>query len=681
LPAVEMWPTCTAPGSSSAYGPYAYVSLLGGVGVGNGYRGMLLSIAITARRLKALGSTADVVAIVVMHPETVERRLSMLDTAVLERHGVRLHYVDVKTLPWPSTLVTFAKALAWNFTCYRAIQYLDADVMPMRNMDGFFALNSAFTACAGSTEPLHAGWFLLRPDSGVSRELLRRIAQRPDPFSFEEGWGAPSPQNIDWTNMRGGHRSGWRFNGADGDQGLWYYHMRYFSTAGHLIVHDRIISFRSGQNTSHVIGQQQVVTEPFQLNVSSPTGSPCLYKSRSSTPSFAHFTGKSKPWMHERRTDSNVGGTLQLWWAEFDNLHSEMPRLLTADMLRDFAAIYKFSAIAVRPPLGFMFSLHVEHNKELKRTRSEKARAQRNTNSDHKKAALAGASHIRSRKLFSLSRPTGNDADHLDEAVAWNQRPSTLTKPTSKAPVRECMHAFFDLGTNVGDALKSLVRLASQPGEAPKTGLERNIRARWSEWGIDPLRVCYVGVEGNPRFTNELEQLGRVAATRLQSAFLHTQTVVSNQVGETTLHLDTISAQKNYWGSSLAPNHDAVRCGNNAPSKAARAKYAAGVASRLSPQAITEAMQAARQDSSCEGKRVQVKSVTLTSLMHQHLTAPSSGTPSDGAGRAGTIMVKMDVEGAEYMVLDELASSGTACEYTRLGYAFFMIMETHSRRV
>mmetsp|Transcript_3075 Transcript_3075/g.6586 ORF Transcript_3075/g.6586 Transcript_3075/m.6586 type:complete len:93 (-) Transcript_3075:1124-1402(-) len=92
-------------------------------------------------------------------------------------------------------------------------------------------------------------------------------------------------------------------------------------------------------------------------------------------------------------------------------------------------------------------------------------------------------------------------------------------------------------------------------------------------------------------------------------------------------------------------------------------------------------MQAARQDSSCEGKRVQVKSVTLTSLMHQHLTAPSSGTPSDGAGRAGTIMVKMDVEGAEYMVLDELASSGTACEYTRLGYAFFMIMETHSRRV
>ena len=45
------------------------------------------------------------------------------------------------------------------------------------------------------------------------------------------------------------------------------------------------------------------------------------------------------------------------------------------------------------------------------------------------------------------------------------------------------------------------------------------------------------------------------------------------------------------------------------------------------------------------------------------------------------VQVKMDVEGAEYMVLDELASSGTACEYTRLGYAFFMIMETHSRRV
>ena len=59
------------------------------------------------------------------------------------------------------------KLWAWQHTEYEAIQLLDADLMPLVNMDQFFDVNSvidsAFVGCPGKLSVLNAGWFVLKP--------------------------------------------------------------------------------------------------------------------------------------------------------------------------------------------------------------------------------------------------------------------------------------------------------------------------------------------------------------------------------------------------------------------------------------------------------------------------------------------------------------------------------------
>ena len=48
---------------------------------------------------------------------------------------------------------------------------------------------------------------------------------------------------------------------------------------------------------------------------------------------------------------------------------------------------------------------------------------------------------------------------------------------------------------------------------------------------------------------------------------------------------------------------------------------------------------------------------------------------------AGSIIFKIDIEGAEYMVIDEMVSSGKVCEYARRGYAVVIVLEEHVKSI
>ena len=334
--------------------PYAYVSMIGGIRAGNAHRGMLLNIAMAARRLRELGSSADFVALVLMDAKAPERQLCSLDQAIFERNGVKPSYLDVKTMPFPAQLLTFAKVFAWQLTQYQAVQYLDADVMPLRNMDGLFALNSAITACAGVTEPMHGGWFVVRPDCDTFAELYKRISHRPDPWLWDSGWGAPEPRlpgSMEWTTLNGAKHTGWRFNGGDSDQGLWYHYLRFSSKSANLIREDDVVSFREGRETA---------TSPITSVLDARSGVPCL---RTKNHSFWHFTAKSKPWLSIHGSASKHA---QLWYHALDRLKSDMHLVLAGDLLHEFDTLVNLSALATRPSLGFMFSPYVEQKKAEK---------------------------------------------------------------------------------------------------------------------------------------------------------------------------------------------------------------------------------------------------------------------------------------------------------------------------
>lgn len=186
----------------------------------------------------------------------------------------------------------------------------------------------------------------------------------------------------------------------------------------------------------------------------------------------------------------------------------------------------------------------------------------------------------------------------------------------------------------------------------------------------DIQEYCFYGVEGNPAFTRRLRGLeywlmsmgGERSATKrrpLRHVHFFTETVATSENGPTTLYLDSVST--NQVGSSLLRSH----------------KYAVmgGV------------------------KGTQVEGVTLTRLLGQVLAGfindneqrqdlhlpngiPAKIAPPNQNGRFGTdsghLILKVDIEGGEYGVLEEALKSGLLCQYaSKTGIRVDLVVEFH----
>jgi Methyltransferase FkbM domain len=51
-----------------------------------------------------------------------------------------------------------------------------------------------------------------------------------------------------------------------------------------------------------------------------------------------------------------------------------------------------------------------------------------------------------------------------------------------------------------------------------------------------------------------------------------------------------------------------------------------------------------------------------------------------GGGGGGNLIIKMDIEGAEYAVLKQVAASGVLCNYIAAGNTVIMLVEFHHRK-
>jgi hypothetical protein len=157
-----------------------------------------------------------------------------------------------------------------------------------------------------------------------------------------------------------------------------------------------------------------------------------------------------------------------------------------------------------------------------------------------------------------------------------------------------------------------------------------------------PEQYCYVGVEGNPRFETVLrtvEQCVTHASPRpLRAVHMYTQTVATGEGdGPTVLYLDTVNAKNNYFGSSLLSTHTDVRSS------------------------------ARNHDGTPQTAKVQ--GITLSSLIKD--TVPFA---------AGShVMVKIDIEGAEYALLNEAYDSGLLCECAQHGVRIDVRVEIHPK--
>jgi hypothetical protein len=71
-----------------------------------------------------------------------------------------------------------------------------------------------------------------------------------------------------------------------------------------------------------------------------------------------------------------------------------------------------------------------------------------------------------------------------------------------------------------------------------------------------------------------------------------------------------------------------------------------------------------------------VQGVALSTLV-KNTMAPFSSDADEEGTKGGLLFIKMDVEGAEYQILKEVADSGVLCDYVRMGNRVYFIVEYH----
>lgn len=75
-----------------------------------------------------------------------------------------------------------------------------------------------------------------------------------------------------------------------------------------------------------------------------------------------------------------------------------------------------------------------------------------------------------------------------------------------------------------------------------------------------------------------------------------------------------------------------------------------------------------------------VQGISLSTLIKSTLLPyKPDATPEESKG--GLLIIKMDVEGAEYQVLKEIAASGVLCDYIQRGNRVVMIVEFHDMSI
>lgn len=241
----------------------------------------------------------------------------------------------------------------FRFTQYERVQYLDGDVLPTKNMDCYFMLNEN-TFNTGTASPLNSGWFLAIPNEQDFVEMRELAFDRlVRPWNTSRGWGIPLTPHVH-LHYRGGDKDvvEWNFNGASLDQGLFTHYFvlnrlsgstlsdqwtkKSASRGAMLIDTDKAWVFplrghgpsaehaahahydgeggdgRASSSSSHDgLGQYWL---PVSQALTSCGGV-------SPMQSFAHFTGRRKPWLQAGPLTASRDRQVALWGELLDSLH------------------------------------------------------------------------------------------------------------------------------------------------------------------------------------------------------------------------------------------------------------------------------------------------------------------------------------------------------------------------
>ena len=204
-----------------------------------------------------------------------------------------------------------------------------------------------------------------------------------------------------------------------------------------------------------------------------------------------------------------------------------------------------------------------------------------------------------------------------------------------------CTHVYLDVGSNIGVQVHKLYEPSKFLGAPVLKEFERYFGAADT---VDRCRTCTVGFEPNPRHTDRLVQL-EANLTRAGAPVLILHAAASVQAGEISFMVPAAGAASNTasedWGAHV-----------DRPGASEQFTFRTG---------RTEAYE-----------RVTVPTLDLNQIIHRINHHLARGKPS-GRGLDSKIVMKMDIEGAEDVVLPHLLAGFSLCLVDRLFIEFHAV--------
>ena len=295
------------------------MALIGGIDPStSGYRGFLYNVMITTYLLRQHGSKSDMVLFLQMGANTTVDRLPDKEEKELQDLGIKYRYME-RPKHHSFSHIIMEKFQILTLTEYERVTFMDADVLPVINLDYYMDLsvNGVFQPnyiVATRGEPANAGLFMVSPKEGDYEALQKIIDDQRESardlgypfFDKINGWGHSFEAAGDkWEATK---RSGvkWGFWCAHADQGLLYYWTKYYQKTVTIFRGNVVENWINGTNGKPLKNE---TLDPIDIaKLYAPQGrstilhnchneqAPDNYMCKMPYQDYMHYTGKSKPW-------------------------------------------------------------------------------------------------------------------------------------------------------------------------------------------------------------------------------------------------------------------------------------------------------------------------------------------------------------------------------------------------
>jgi hypothetical protein len=305
---------CREPSDDPKVRPNAYFIMIGPFTANRAYKKWMYAALALSTALKQHGSEADVVILMAQKAHDGVHALSE-EEALLSRNGIHWRYVAA---PYGNAGFHMGhfKVWAWQHTEYGRIQLLDADLLPLVNMDRFFdfgqTLDSDFVGCPGKLSVLNAGWFVLKPSCAHFEAMTQLLKSDGAAWDTTKGWGHELPY---WLSSEGQRmKAGWDFFDAHGNQGHMFSYFLFEARDLTLIYKDEVLAYDGGsldhgEKVLAGLAQRDAVTSAA-LREELYSAYPCPFPLSVKARAYIHFTGNLKPWTKHNPTNPQF----RLWY-------------------------------------------------------------------------------------------------------------------------------------------------------------------------------------------------------------------------------------------------------------------------------------------------------------------------------------------------------------------------------